>query len=151
MLHASYDDAVIFGGASWRRPATLFAVALVLVLAWTRWSNDDATPDSFDAETNGAATVAPTGLDGTSWVLESGAPIVEGYEIRLFFEGDVVGGFDGCNGFGGIYSTNGQAVTIGGLAGTDQACGEEIMVAAGSFSESLQARSEEHTSELQSH
>jgi len=135
----SYDDAVIFGGASWRRPATLFAVALVLVLAWTRWSSDDTTPERVVAETNRAATVAPTGLDGTSWVLESGAPIVKGYEIRLFFEGEIVGGFDGCNGFGGIYSTNGQAVTIGSLAGTEEACGDEVMVAAGSFSESLQA------------
>jgi len=129
----------MFGGASWRRPATLFAVALLLVLAWTRWSSDGAAPGSVAAVTDGVTRVAPTGLDGTSWVLESGVPIVEGYEIRLFFAGEVVGGFDGCSGFGGIYSTNGQAVTIGSLSGTEQACADEVMVAASSFSGSLQA------------
>jgi heat shock protein HslJ len=67
----------------------------------------------------------PVVLDGSEWVLTSlnGSCLVEGSNITLSFSGGQVGGFAGCNGYGGEYAaTDKGALTIAEIQITLELC-----------------------------
>ena len=64
-------------------------------------------------------------LDDTEWVLTSlnGSSLLEGSNITLNFTGTEVGGFAGCNAYGGEYTAADEGtLTIPGFAITEQLC-----------------------------
>jgi heat shock protein HslJ len=76
-----------------------------------------------------ATEVAVDALEGTTWTLVELPPdnLIERVTLTLAFEGGRVGGTDGCNRFRGSYSTEGDGLRIGQLAGTMMACPEPVM------------------------
>lgn len=63
---------------------------------------------------------SPPDLDGTRWVLASlnGESLVEDSNITLNFADGNAGGYSGCNAYGGEYTTEGDTLTIPGVAQT---------------------------------
>jgi heat shock protein HslJ len=75
-------------------------------------------------------------LAGTVWALasygEPGAesPVITGPQLNLAFEtGGQVGGFSGCNSFGGQYEVEGQSLSFSEINSTLVACAEEDLMA----------------------
>jgi heat shock protein HslJ len=78
-----------------------------------------------------AACAAPAGefqLAGTSWILQSidGLPVggpVDGQNVTLeFTSATEMGGFGGCNSFGGNYQAGASSITISNIFSTLRAC-----------------------------
>jgi heat shock protein HslJ len=86
------------------------------------------------------ANPASVSLDSTRWILTdldgtkvSGAP-----EITLIFDGNRLGGRDGCNQYGGEYELKGTSITVKeGLVSTMMACEESVMNQASAFTQIL--------------
>lgn len=94
--------------------------AVVLLAACGSPEAADLSVDQPSAEPD-----APTGLDGTAWLLDSlnGAPPLNGTRITLEFADGQAGGFSGCNGYGGQYSATGDgALTLNNVASTAMGC-----------------------------
>ena len=77
----------------------------------------------------GGGTIAPAGLDGTSWTVTAinGRPVPRGgAQFVNFADGHLSATF-GCNRFSGVYSLNGDHLSAADLAMTEMACGEPAM------------------------
>ncbi len=87
----------------------------------------------------GSSSIGATGLEGSSWVLESlgGQAPLESTVVTLNFEANRVNGTDGCNRFTAGYSLDGFNIALGPLAGTLMACPEPIMNQAAQFQAAL--------------
>jgi len=91
----------------------------------------------------------PADLVGTQWVLVSldGESLTEGAEITLNFEKELLGGFMGCNGYGGgpdsgkYIATDDGTLTIQQMAVTVQLCStpEGIMEQEAAYIEALRS------------
>ena len=64
-------------------------------------------------------------LAGTEWVASSlnGRPLIDGSNVTLDFERGRLGGYGGCNWYGGSYTATPTALHIGEIGGTARACG----------------------------
>lgn len=68
-------------------------------------------------------------LKGTRWQLTqlNGQPVLEGVTVTLNFEADTLGGSDGCNTYGGSYTTKSSAFkTAGDIFSTMMYCSDVI-------------------------
>jgi heat shock protein HslJ/uncharacterized lipoprotein NlpE involved in copper resistance len=84
--------------------------------------------------------VPPVRLDDTVWMLAElpGTELLPDVPVTIRFEGDRIGGSDGCNHFGGTYAVTGAALDIGDdLAATQMACAEPVMQQASTFTTAL--------------
>ena len=85
-----------------------------------------------------------TSLEGTSWILVelNGKPALSDTTITLNLNGDKLTGNDGCNHYGGSYTSKGDSFSIGeDLMGTLMACEETIMTQAGGYTSALRKAS----------
>ena len=83
-------------------------------------------------------------LDGTSWILVelNGQPALSNTTVTLNLNGETITGNDGCNHFGGTYSSEGDSFKVNDdLMGTLMACEETIMTQAGEFNNALRETS----------
>ena len=84
-------------------------------------------------------------LDGTAWVLTqlNDQPVLTTTQVLLKFEGDQLGGSDGCNLIGGTVAISASDFSIDeGLMTTEMACEPAIMEQASAYISALmQARS----------
>ncbi|MBW6473239.1 MAG: META domain-containing protein [Anaerolineaceae bacterium] len=83
---------------------------------------------------------ASTSLEGTSWILVElyGQPTLSDTTITLNLNGDTLTGNDGCNHYGGSYTSKGDSFSIGeDLMGTLMACEEAIMTQASDYTSAL--------------
>ena len=81
-----------------------------------------------------------TSLENTSWILVElyGQPAISDTTITLNLNGDTLTGNDGCNHYGGSYTSKGDSFSIGeDLMGTLMACEETIMTQASDFTSAL--------------
>lgn len=109
---------------------TLLALAMILVLAACGGAATPSTsapdePPTPIVEQEPAPVQNAADLDDTKWILASlnGEPPVEGPTLTLdFHHGTEVGGFAGCNHFGGSYSAADGTLTIGDITQTLQLC-----------------------------
>lgn len=79
-------------------------------------------------------------LVGTSWILIelNGQSVLSDISVSLNFDGQSIGGSDGCNAFGGSYTTDGNSFSVGNdLVSTLMACEEVIMQQASAFTQAL--------------
>jgi heat shock protein HslJ len=98
-------------------------------------ASSTATPMSTSA-----SPAAPSPLDRTAWVLTAlpGQPLPAGVRPTLRFEGERVGGNDGCNHFGGSWQSSGGTLRIGPrLAATLMACPPPATAVAAAFGRAL--------------
>lgn len=85
-----------------------------------------------------------TSLENTSWILVElyGQPALSDTTITLNLNGDTLTGNDGCNHYGGSYTSKGDSFSIGeDLMGTLMACDETIMTQAGDYTSALRKAS----------
>jgi heat shock protein HslJ len=85
-----------------------------------------------------------TSLENTSWILVElyGQPAISDTTITLNLNGDKLTGNDGCNHYGGSYTSKGDSFSIGeDLMGTLMACEETIMTQAGGYTSALRKAS----------
>lgn len=83
---------------------------------------------------------ASSSLKGTSWILMElyGQPALSDTTITLNLNGDTLTGNDGCNHYGGSYTSKGDSFSIGeDLMGTLMACEETIMTQASDYTSAL--------------
>ena len=76
-----------------------------------------------------AGCAASPSLEGTHWQLTqlNGQPALEGVSVTLSLEKDSLGGSDGCNTYGGSYTSKGSAFKTGGnLFSTMMYCSDDI-------------------------
>ncbi|HEU4354600.1 MAG TPA: META domain-containing protein [Actinomycetota bacterium] len=84
-------------------------------------------------------------LEGTAWRLDgigSGgdtvSSILAGTEVNATFDDTGrVGGFGGCNHYGGAYETDGEVLTISDVASTQIGCAADVAEQEGAFLEAL--------------
>lgn len=79
-------------------------------------------------------------LAGTSWILVElyGQSVLSDVSVSLNFDGQSISGNDGCNSFGGSYTTDGNSFSVGDdLMSTLMACEDAIMQQAGKFTQAL--------------
>jgi len=87
---------------------------------------------------------ASTSLEGTSWILVelNGKPALSETTITLNLNGDTLTGNDGCNHYGGSYTSKGDSFSIGeDLMGTLMACEETIMTQSSDYTSALRKAS----------
>ena len=87
---------------------------------------------------------ASTSLEGTSWILVElfGQPTLSDTTITLNINGDSITGNDGCNHYGGSYTSKGDSFSVGeDLMGTLMACEETIMTQASDYTSALRKAS----------
>ncbi len=72
--------------------------------------------------------VAQVSLDGTHWraIDIDGEPTVGGSEPTIEFAGTRVKGSGGCNAFGGSFTVDGTAITVGDIGSTLKLCEGEV-------------------------
>jgi heat shock protein HslJ len=76
-----------------------------------------------------AACASAPGLKSTRWQLTqlNGQPALEGVTVTLNLEEDTLGGSDGCNTYGGSYTSKGSAFKTGGdIFSTMMYCSDTI-------------------------
>jgi heat shock protein HslJ len=98
-----------------------------------------ASPSASPMPTSASSTPSPS-LDRSAWVLATlpGQPLPSGVRPTLRFEGERVGGSDGCNTFGGSWQAHGSALRIGPrLAATLMACPPPVTAIAAAFGRAL--------------
>jgi len=98
--------------------------------------------------------MAPNSLEDTSWVLEElyGKPALSISTVTLNLNGDTITGNDGCNHYGGSYTSTGDAFSIGeDLMGTLMACEETIMTQASDYTSALRKASKYSISDNRLH
>jgi len=109
-----------------------YLAALATVAAYAISADGGLTlSDASGAAVLTYGAMAPASVEGP-WIVtgvNNGAEAVEsvpeGIAATIAFHPDgTVEGFGGCNGFGGGYSVDGEAIAIGPLMGTMMACGE---------------------------
>ena len=91
------------------------------------------------------AAEQPLPLEGTAWRLDgigSGgdtvSSVLAGTEVTATFDGaGHVGGFSGCNEYGGSYETDGQDIAIGEIASTQIGCAPDVSDQEASFFDAL--------------
>ena len=79
-------------------------------------------------------------LENTSWILVelNGQTVLSDTTITLNINGDTITGNDGCNHYGGSYTSKGDSFSIGeDLMGTLMACEETIMTQASAYTSAL--------------
>ena len=111
--------------------AALLAIALLAVAC-----GSGETTSAGDGDGDGEGTgddPSPTAVDG-DWVLVDGTvdgrPLVllDANPVTLELAGDQISGTAACNGYGGDFSLDGDALTLGPLAITEMACiGDGVM------------------------
>lgn len=87
---------------------------------------------------------ASSSLADTSWILVelNGKPVLSDTTITLNFNGDTITGNDGCNHYGGSYTSKGDSFSVGeDLMGTLMACEEAIMTQASDYTSALRKAS----------
>lgn len=75
------------------------------------------------------ACASETKLNNTSWHLTAlaGQPVLAGAEVTLNLEDGQLGGSDGCNSYGGSYTSKGSEFTVGtDIVSTMVYCNDEI-------------------------
>jgi len=83
---------------------------------------------------------ASTSLEDTSWILAelNGQPVLSGTTITLNINGETLSGNDGCNHYGGSYTSKADSFSVGeDLMGTLMACEETIMTQASDYTSAL--------------
>ena len=95
-------------------------------------STEGGSPTRIGSESDSSSSDFPTlHPDNTEWVLESldGLPLIDGTFVSLRLNGDRLGGFDGCNTFGGrhddgtpVAAAEGTFTMPNGIAGTVIGC-----------------------------
>ncbi len=87
-------------------------------------------------------------LAGSAWYLVaygSGSPLPQEAHVTLIFGADdSVGGFGGCNSYGGNYTINGDTISFNGIISTLMACAEEIMTVEQAYLNGLQTATNYH-------
>lgn len=86
----------------------------------------------------GCCRIPPSPLEVTTWRLDTPDPKAAPPTVR-FAEGRA-SGFSGCNRFTGSYTRDGDAISIGPLAGTMMACPEPRMAAEKAFLDALSGK-----------
>ena len=97
---------------------------------------------------------ASTSLKDSSWILVElyGLPALMGTTITLNLNGDTLTGNDGCNHYGGSYTSKGDSFSIGeDLMGTLMACEETIMTQASDYTSALRKASKYSISDNRLH
>jgi heat shock protein HslJ len=127
-----------------QRIAMLIVLALTVALAACGGPSETAEPTKVEAKRTGTPSV----LDGTEWVLTSlnGSSLIEGTNITLNFADGILGGFAGCNAYGGgrdsgkYVATDEGTLTIPQMAVTLQLCQtpEGVMEQEAAYIEALQ-------------
>lgn len=77
-----------------------------------------------------AACTPGFSLNNTGWTLETlnGQPVVSGTQPTLNFEDGAFNGTDGCNQYSGMYTRDGENITVNkDIVATMMACAEPIM------------------------
>ena len=125
---------------------TLIAMALAIVLAACGGPGETVAP--LDVTDSAKPTPSTPDLDGTEWVLTSlhGQSLIGGTNITLNFAGGVLGGFAGCNAYGGgrdsgkYTATEAGSLAISQIAITLQLCQspEGVMHQEAAYVEALQ-------------
>ena len=88
-----------------------------------------AIPILFLLVTLLAGCASTSSLEGTRWQLAqlNGQPALEGVSVTLSLEKNNLGGSDGCNTYGGTYTSKGGAFKTGGnLFSTMMYCSDDI-------------------------
>lgn len=83
-------------------------------------------------------------LEDTSWILVelNGQPALSTSTVTLNLNGDTLTGNDGCNHFGGSYTSKGDSFSVGeDLMSTLMACEEALMTQASDFTSALRKAS----------
>lgn len=115
----------------------LVLLGTIVALAATACAAVQPTETPAAGDDGSDVTPAPTddtpsadgdqSLAGTAWTLQTigGEPLVAGSNITLSFDAETMGGYTGCNNYGGPY-TAGQAgsLSIAEIAQTEAACSE---------------------------
>ena len=78
-------------------------------------------------------------FEGTEWTLASGVDVPEDAVPTLLLEEGNASGFGGCNTYTGDYELDGDAISIGPLAGTLMACEVQKMAVEGAYMPALEA------------
>ncbi|PKO08333.1 MAG: hypothetical protein CVU40_16255 [Chloroflexi bacterium HGW-Chloroflexi-2] len=97
---------------------------------------------------------ASTSLEGTSWILVelNGKPALSETTITLNLNGDTLTGNDGCNHYGGSYTSKGDSFSIGeDLMGTLMACEETIMTQSSDYTSALRKASKYNITDTRLH
>jgi heat shock protein HslJ len=79
-------------------------------------------------------------LNGTSWRLTrlSGQAVLTETEVTLIFAEDSLGGNDGCNSYGGSYTSESNTINIGeDIVSTMMYCNDQIQTQTNAFYQSL--------------
>lgn len=61
-------------------------------------------------------------LEGPEWTLVSGVEAPPDAWPTVAFDGELAGGFSGCNSYGGEYELDGDSIAIGEITATDMGC-----------------------------
>ncbi|HSJ70849.1 MAG TPA: META domain-containing protein [Acidimicrobiia bacterium] len=61
-------------------------------------------------------------FEGTTWILVSGSPIVDGYPITFSVDGDTFGGTSACNVYGGAITRSDDSIVLSEIFQTKMAC-----------------------------
>ena len=79
-------------------------------------------------------------LNETKWQLTrlAGQPALTETEVTLIFSEDSLGGSDGCNSYGGSYTSEGNTITVGkDIVSTMMYCNEQIQTQTNAFYDAL--------------
>jgi heat shock protein HslJ len=102
------------------------------------------TASTADAQTSEAADPTLGGLAGT-WTLTGWGdpaaltPVLEGTTVTVSFGVEGIGGDAGCNTYGGTFTYDNGALSVGPLAGTRRACEQPVMDQEFAFQNALMA------------
>lgn len=79
-------------------------------------------------------------LERVEWSLVSidGAPLVDGTDVTIAFDGEGVAGSAGCNRYSGSYTLDGDTITFGPFVTTRMACPQPIMQQESAFLTALE-------------
>ncbi len=87
-----------------------------------------------------APEVSGDALDGATWVLVSGSPVVDGYPITFSVDGDQFGGTAACNGYGGTITRSDDSIVLSEIFQTMMACMDDgVMESEAAFTAALGA------------
>ena len=116
----------------------MLASVWVMLLATAACGSDEADSRS---EAQGIPDIVQS-LEAEEWVLDatdSSVDLPEDATATLTVAGDTVSGVGPCNSYGGPFTIDGDAVTIGPLAATLVGCEQALMDAQDDFTQALEA------------
>lgn len=108
------------------------------MFSWLLLAACGSDGETVTAGDDGGSSPGGDSLADTSWVLIDGIETVPGTELTLSFENGMVGGNDGCNGFGGdeVDVADGR-FALGPVGQTEIGCEAEVTRAAADYMQAL--------------